>query len=228
MMRIPGTSAISILTNTIHAFPGKSWILTELWSEDSGSGAAGGNGAGAPDLVWTFPGEPASICKAITGRTGQGAGVSGMKTDRIFLGFTFLLSLLAGVAAVLSLGPAQTRVSTYEILVPLSGEMFDIQIPSKHEADFEKLLTQDPRVIHLQGAVALTGPGSLVSEYMHIATRRTVSVKPYVRGFFRAFFLVWGVYFVVQYLIRHLIIREFRKKLSVQKRKTRRGGRYAK
>lgn len=139
-----------------------------------------------------------------------------------------MLSLLAGAAAVLSLGPAQTRISNYEILVPLSGEMFEVQIPSKHEADFEKLLTQDPKIIHLQGAAGLTGPGVVLSEYLHVATRRTVSIKPYVRGFFRAFFLVWGVYFVVQYLIRHLIIREFRRKLSVQKRKTRRGGRYAK
>jgi len=151
-----------------------------------------------------------------------------MKRDRLFWGFTLTLSLLAGGAGVLSLGPAQSHLSAYQILDPVAGEVFEVQVLASHQSDLEAILTQDPLILHLSGKPFSGDAEAGQSRYLHLNTRQTVMVQPYVKSFFRSFFLVWGIYFVVQYLVRHLVIREFRKTLDARKRKTRRGKRYAK
>lgn len=138
--------------------------------------------------------------------------------DRRLVWFTLLLSLLIGGAAAFSLDPAEIDRTLYSFIDTGTGKVFETEVYGRDEKKFESLLTKDAQVLSMQKS---SREGALPQYYL-LETRQLKEIRPYALSFGRGFLFVWMIYFVMAYLIKHLVIKEYKQKLTQKRRKTRR------
>lgn len=140
-----------------------------------------------------------------------------MRDSRLVL-FTLSLSLLIGGAAAFSLDPSEIDRTIYSFIDTSTGKVFETEIYGRDEKKFESLLTKDTRILSMQKS---SWEGALPQFYL-LGQRQLKEIRPYAMSFGRGFLFVWMIYFVTAYLVKHLVVKEYKHKLTQKRRKTRR------
>ena len=140
--------------------------------------------------------------------------------DRSFLIFTLVLAVTIGAAATFSIPGDESHLTTYDLLKTATGETFSVQVPSAFEEDFRLMLSGGPAAISRESLGTRNypvPPGE--TPYVHLATSRVKLVHPYFFRFIQGFLFVLMIFFAVRLMIRFFVVREFRHRLTVGRRK---------